>query len=67
MVCEVRVWTGPPRARTKVIYADLGYWAISGKKPLGEVKNVEEYLARKKQPPPLGTPQGPGHIPTVGS
>ena len=21
---------GPPRARTRVIYVDLGYWAISG-------------------------------------
>ena len=21
---------GPPRARTEVIYVDLGYWAISG-------------------------------------
>ena len=28
-VCEDRIGTGPPRARTKVIYVDLGYWAIS--------------------------------------
>jgi hypothetical protein len=25
------------------------------------------YLAHKKQPPPLGPPNGPRHIPTVGS
>ena len=23
-----RIGTGPPRARTQVIYVDLGYWAI---------------------------------------
>jgi len=28
--CEDRLGTGPPRARTDVIYVDLGYWAISG-------------------------------------
>jgi len=28
--CEDRVGTGPPRARTEVIYVDLGHWAISG-------------------------------------
>ena len=28
---------------------------------------LEGYLARKKQPPPLGPPQGPGRSPTVGS
>jgi len=28
--CEDRIGTGPPRARTEVIYVDLGYWAISG-------------------------------------
>jgi len=27
--CEDRVGTGPPQARTEVIYVDLGYWAIS--------------------------------------
>ena len=27
---EDRIGTGPPRARTEVIYVDLGYWAISG-------------------------------------
>ena len=26
---EDRIGTGPPRARTEVIYVDLGYWAIS--------------------------------------
>ena len=30
VMCEDRIGTGPPRARTEVIYADLGYWAISG-------------------------------------
>jgi len=29
-LCEDRIGTGPPRARTEVIYVDLGYWAISG-------------------------------------
>ena len=29
--CEDRLGTGPPRARTEVIYVDLGYWAISGR------------------------------------
>ena len=29
-MCEDRIGTGPPRARTQVIYVDLGYWAISG-------------------------------------
>ena len=29
-VCEDRLGTGPPRARTEVIYVDLGCWAISG-------------------------------------
>ena len=29
-VCEVRIGTGPPRARTEVIHADLGHWAVSG-------------------------------------
>ena len=24
--CEDRIGTGPPRARTLVIYADLGHW-----------------------------------------
>jgi len=28
--CEDRTGTGPPLARTEVIYVDLGYWAISG-------------------------------------
>ena len=28
--CEDRLGTGPPRARTEVIYVDLGYWVISG-------------------------------------
>jgi len=28
--CEDRIGTGPPRARTNVIYVDLGCWAISG-------------------------------------
>ena len=28
--CEDRIGTGPPLARTKFIYVDLGYWAISG-------------------------------------
>jgi hypothetical protein len=28
--CEDRIGTGLPRARTEVIYVDLGYWAISG-------------------------------------
>jgi len=28
--CEDRIGTGPPRARTDVIYVDLGNWAISG-------------------------------------
>ena len=28
---------------------------------------LQGYLAHKKQPPLLGPPQGPGHIPTVGS
>ena len=28
--CEDRIGTGPSRARTEVIYANLGYWAISG-------------------------------------
>ena len=28
--CEDRIGTGPPRARTEVIYVDFGYWAISG-------------------------------------
>ena len=28
---------------------------------------VQGYLAHKKQPPPLGPPQGPGHSPTGGS
>jgi len=28
--CQDRIGTGPPRARTEVIYVDLGYWAISG-------------------------------------
>ena len=28
--CEDRIGTGPPRARTEVIYVDLGYRAISG-------------------------------------
>ena len=28
--CEDRIGTGPPRARTEVIYVDLGYWASSG-------------------------------------
>ena len=28
---------------------------------------VEEYLAHKKAPPPLGPPEGPRHGPTVGS
>ena len=27
--CEDRIGTGPPRARTEVIYVDLGYWAIA--------------------------------------
>jgi len=27
---EDRIRTGPPWARTEVIYVDLGYWAISG-------------------------------------
>ena len=27
--CEDRIGTGPPRARTEVIYADLRYWAFS--------------------------------------
>jgi len=27
--CEDRIGTSPPRARTEVIYVDLGYWAIS--------------------------------------
>ena len=30
-LCEDRIGTGPPRARTEVIYVDLGYWAISGR------------------------------------
>ena len=25
---EDRIGTGPPRARTEVVYVDLGYWAI---------------------------------------
>ena len=28
---------------------------------------IQGYLAHKKQPPPLGLPWGPRHIPTVGS
>ena len=28
---------------------------------------VQGYLAHKKLRPPLGSPQGPGHSPTVGS
>ena len=28
--CEDRIGTGPPLARTEVVYVDLGYWAISG-------------------------------------
>ena len=31
------------------------------------VREVQGYLAHKKQPPPLGPPQGPRHSPTVGS
>jgi len=31
--CEDRIGTGPPWARTEVIYVDLGYWAISGSIP----------------------------------
>ena len=27
---------------------------------------LQGYLAHKKQPPPIGTPQGPRHEPTVG-
>jgi len=30
VVCEDRIGTGPPRARTEVIYVDLGDWTISG-------------------------------------
>jgi len=30
--CEDRIGTGPPRARTEVIYVELGCWAISGNK-----------------------------------
>ena len=28
--CEERIGSGPPQARTEVIYVDLGYWATSG-------------------------------------
>ena len=31
------------------------------------LSRVQVYLAHKKQPPPLGPPSGPGHIPTAGS
>jgi len=30
LACEDLTETGPPRARTQVVYVDLGYWAISG-------------------------------------
>ena len=29
-LCEHRIGTGPPRAKTEVIHVDLGYWAVSG-------------------------------------
>ena len=29
--CEDRIGTGPPRARTEVIYVDLGYWLVGNK------------------------------------
>ena len=28
--CADRIGTGPPQARTEVIYVDLEYWAVSG-------------------------------------
>jgi len=35
--CEDRIGTGPPRARTDVIYVDSGSWAISGSiRPKGD-------------------------------
>ena len=34
--CEDRVGTGPPQARTEVIYVDLGFWAISGSNQCSE-------------------------------
>ena len=36
---EDRIGTGLPRARTEVIYKDLGYWAIS---PLERCMEVKE-------------------------
>jgi len=37
-VCEDRLGTGPPRARTEVIYVDLGYWAVSGSSVFGGLR-----------------------------
>ena len=34
---------------------------------LSTIRTVQGYLAHKKQPPPLGPPQGPRYSPTVGS
>ena len=44
-----------------------GQWLEAAQK-LDEYEGaLQGYLAHKKQPPPLGSPQGPGLSPTVGS
>ena len=46
---EDRIGTGPPRARTEVIYVDLGYWAIRPRlrgcsEQRGSVLNTDEFI-----------------------
>ena len=62
------------KAHRLVYYSTLGLRVINKKKttmPRSELpaetrKPLQGYLAHKKQPPPLGLPQGPRHWATVG-
>ena len=56
--CGGRIGTGPLRARTEVIYVDLGYWTIPGSVfrqcllNASTGRTLQGYLARQKQRPP---------------
>ena len=55
ILCEDRIGTGPPRAKTEVMYLDLEYWAISGSihpkgDPASWVPKRSSYIAVIKTP-----------------
>ena len=57
LLTGMRTWSGTLGWRT----------ATTASASCASSPSLQGYLAHKKQPPPLGPPEGPGYSPAVGS